>query len=171
MNLLKQKHLSSNTILVNKKKINLVFSLSTSFNPGQFGFLDNTQSIFKSDILSNQLLSKNFFFFFFLIKYLNKKNFNKNILWVKPLKKKSYTFLKSPYRHKLARHQIKLFRYDIFFKMIFFLKEIPIFKNIYSLKNFVFLNKKYFIFIESNMVFQSKINFNFFIILSNFFCI
>jgi len=97
----------------------------------------NSLNLFKSN--KNQIFCRNLFLFLILIKYKNKNLLDKSTVFIKPYKKKIYTILRAPYRHKLSRHQLVLNRYNIIssIKMktnnIFFAKN---FKNVLEIFNF-----------------------------------
>lgn len=134
--------------------------LITNFKPN---FLLSFNKIDFLKIKTNQIFCKNFFLFLLLLKY--KVNFfSKSTIFVKPYKKKIFTILKSPYRHKLARHQISLKRYEIKSTIKFKMIDSPKFKNFSSIIIFFKNVNKYLNWFESNIIFvhKSKINFNFF---------
>ena len=136
-------------------KNNLIVSIKyiTNFNPIFYKNLEKFNFINK-----NKIYCKNFFLFLFLLKYLNNLKFCKNIkLFIKPIKKFYYNILKAPYKNKLSKHQIGIFRYNINLKLIFFSKILILntFKHI-----FLYLNKlKFFFFIiDSNFLYKHKLN-------------
>ena len=71
----------------------------------------NKLTFFKKN--KKQIYCKNFFLFLLLLKYKKNSIFSKSTIFIKPYKKKIYTILRSPYRHKLTRHQLVLNRYEI----------------------------------------------------------
>lgn len=111
--------------------------------------------------LVNQIYCKNFFIFILLIKYKNNFFFNKSSVFIKKFKKKIYTILRSPYRHKLARHQISLNRYEVNSSIkikldkYFLIKKwnflLSIFKFIKSFNNIF----------ESNLIYTNSIKIKF----------
>lgn len=110
----------------------------TNFKPQIFSNFNKIE-FFKKN--KNQIFCKNFFMFLLLLKYKNNIFFQKSSIFIKPSKRKVYTILRSPYRHKLARHQISLKRYEIKSTI-----KMQIHKNI-NIKNF---NQLKLIFIEFN---------------------
>lgn len=111
----------------------------------------------------NKIFCRNFFLFLFLLKYINNVyNFNNIKLFIKPFKKKLNTILRAPYRYKLTRHQISLFRYNINIK-IYFPFNLIFFKKLFFLKIFIKKFNFLFIFLENNLIFNHKIKlfFNF----------
>lgn len=132
--------------------------LTTNFKPKHINNFNNL-NFFKKN--KNQIFCRNLFLFLLLIKY--KKNFffdNSSIL-IKPYKRKIYTILRSPYRHKLARHQLVLNRYYITSSIR--LKNNNIFKttnfkNIIKLFNFF---KTFNFWFESNIISNYKIKFSY----------
>ena len=133
--------------------------LITNFKPQ---FLENFNKLDFLKKKTNQKFCKNFFLFLLLLKYKN-SFFYKSTIHIKPFKKKIYTILRSPYRHKLARHQISLNRYEVKSCISIKIKKNIIFKNFNSFFVFLKLIKKYFNWFESNLIFvhKSKLSFNF----------
>lgn len=117
------------------KKVTVSNLFVTNFKP---------KTNFKSFILNkskkqNRIFSKNFFLFLLLIKFNNKTRINKMSLFVKKCKKNVYTTIRSPYRHKLARHQLSMQRYCICTTIFFKLKKSPFFLNF---NNFLYFYTK-----------------------------
>jgi hypothetical protein len=119
----------------------------------------NSLNLFKSN--KNQIFCRNLFLFLILIKYKNKNLLDKSTVFIKPYKKKIYTILRAPYRHKLSRHQLVLNRYNIIssIKMktnnIFFAKN---FKNVLEIFNFF---KTFNMWFESNIIYNHRIKFSY----------
>lgn len=97
----------------------------------------------------------------FLLKFYN-KNFNKNNnikinIIIKPKKQKTFTLLRAPFRHKLAKNQIGFFYYNFFLKLnlkknnLIDTSTIKDF-NVFFLKLIKFSNL-----FESNICFQKSI--------------
>lgn len=95
-----------------------------------------------------------------LLKYKN-NFFYKSTVFVKPTKRKVYTILRSPYRHKLARHQLTLIRYNINFSLKIKVETVTQCNNLNNLKNILNSLKKLNSWFESNIVYNHKINFSF----------
>lgn len=77
--------------------------------------------------------------FLILIKYKKLNFFKKSTIFIKPYKRKIYTILRAPYRHKLARHQLVLNRYNIVSSIKIEIKnhfKINNFKNTVKIFNF-----------------------------------
>jgi len=136
----------------------------SNFNPNFFKNFNNFKNKNKKKIIC-----RNFFLFLFLLNFMKNFLFCKNIkLFIKPKKKSFVNILKAPYKNKLSKNQIGLFRYFIIFKLTIFI-------NIYNFNNFnqlfLFLKKfiLFFKFFETNIVYNYKLNFNFDFILNNYF--
>ena len=114
--------------------------LTTNFKPQ---FLKNFKKIQFFDKKRVQIFTKNFFLFLLILKYKNSV-FSNSTIFIKPFKKKIYTILRSPYRHKLTRHQISLNRYEIRSSIKFKVSKKIIFKNFKSIIN-LFNNLKRYI--------------------------
>ncbi len=90
----------------------------------------------------NVLINVEIFVFFTALKmFLNKKtnknlNFKKIFFLVRPFKKKTVTYLRAPYRYKLARNQVTFSRYYITCQLVFYNKNILEFKNVYSITQY-----------------------------------
>ena len=153
-----------------KNTNNLCLNLTylTNFKPN-FSKSFYKLNFFKSN---KKIFCRNFFLFLFLLKYINNFFLCKNIkFFVKPLKKNFNNILRAPYKNKLSRHQISIFRYIINIKFLFSI-NIFIFKKL----NFLFIFLKNFLiffnFLETNVIYKNKLklffnfklknNFNFF---------
>ena len=145
-------------------KIYVNINYLSNFNPNFFKNFNKFKNKNKKKIIC-----RNFFLFLFLLNYLNNFLICKNIkLFIKPKKKNFINVLRAPYKNKLSKHQIGLFRYFINFKLIIYI-------NIYTFITyndfFIFLKKfkLFFKFFETNITHSYKIiifyNFN----LKNFF--
>jgi hypothetical protein len=96
---------------LNQNKIIFSISYITNFKPSIINEFNNLKLFkFKN---KNRIICRNFFLFLLLLKYLKKKNHFNNTLFIKPFKKKLYTILRAPYRHKLTRHQFSIDRFKI----------------------------------------------------------
>lgn len=90
----------------------------------------------------NKIISKNFILFIFFLKNSFKK---KNVsLFIKPYKHSNLTILRSPYRHKLTRHQLTFNRFYLDVNLTFPLKNFlnvdsnnEIFNIVNDLNNFL----------------------------------
>ena len=128
-------------------------NLTTNFKPKHINHFNNL-NFFKQT--KNQIFCKNLFMFLVLIKYKNKNFFKKSTIFIKPYKKKIYTILRSPYRHKLARHQIVLNRYNIISAIHIKTKKSFLtnnFKNVIKIFNFFKTFNNWF---ESNIAYNYK---------------
>lgn len=133
-------------------------SLSTNFKPSYFNSFDNL-IFFKKK--KNQIFCKNLFMFLILIKYKKTNFFDKSNIFIKPYKRKVYTILRSPYRHKLARHQIVLNRYNILSSIRLKVDKYFVINNFNDVKKIFYFFKKFNNWFESNIIYNYKINFSF----------
>ena len=132
-------------------KTNLITNFKPNYNNS------NIKNIFYKN--NTSIYCKNFFLFLLLIKY--KSNYSGNTflessIFIKPLKRKVYTILRSPYRHKLARHQLSLKRYNIVstIKIPFEITSFNNFTNFITFFNFLI---KFYYSFESNLIFVHKL--------------
>lgn len=93
--------------------------------------------------------------FLILLKF-NKNIFIKSNVHIKKYKKKVYTILRSPYRHKLARHQISLNRYNINFSTSIKIKNDLKIKNFNNLIKLLKFLKNFNNFFESNLIYTTN---------------
>lgn len=114
----------------------------------------NNVNFFKKN--KQQIFCRNLFLFLILIKYKNRNLFNKSSIFIKPYKKKIYTILRAPYRHKLSRHQIVLNRYNIVSSLRLKTIKIPSAKNFSNVVYFYNFFKKFNIWFESNIIYNYK---------------
>jgi hypothetical protein len=89
-------------------KISFSINYVTNFKPSK-NFNEN-YTFYKNK--NNIILCKHFIIFFYLIRFVLRKNSNV-VIFFKPKKSKIETLLRPPYRHKISRHQITLSRYFI----------------------------------------------------------
>ena len=124
-------------------------NLITNFKPS---FLQNSNNtdIFKKN--NKQKYCKNFLIYILLFKY-KLKIFKKSSIFVKKYKRNVYTILRSPYRHKLARHQFFLKRYFINFSIVIKLNKFIELTNFNKLIDLIVFVKKYNNLFESNIIF------------------
>ncbi len=142
----------------NFNKIKFSLNFITNFKPNKINFKNKENFIFTNKN-KNKIINKNFFYFISSIKFFQQQNnFKKCSVFIKKYKKKVLTILRAPYRHKLSRHQLVLERFFINqhleYKLI---SNIHIHKNnelLTLIKNF----KKFYLFFETNLVYQHKIN-------------
>lgn len=112
-----------------------------------------------------------FFFtlnFLFLKNYKNSFYLKKLIFFFKPKKNKIITYLRAPYRYKLAKNQIKFNRFFINVKFIFNFKLL----NCTNFNTIFFLKKKiksYLINSSSNLSNLTFFKFNFYLNFINYF--
>lgn len=111
---------------------------------------------FKNGSLKNKniyLINSDFFIFFITLNFYLKKKigdssdflFKKLIFYIRPLKKKTITYLKAPYRYKLARNQVTFSRYFVTCQIIICSKLHKQFKNTSTC---MIYNKKFINFIK-----------------------
>lgn len=100
---------------LSNNSININISYLTNFKPTSFLYFSNIK-LFKNKN-NNKIVSRNFFLFLVLIKYMKTSSYNLNYLntsiFIKPHYKKFITLLRAPYRHKLSRHQFMFSRYYV----------------------------------------------------------
>lgn len=117
---------------------------------------------------TNQKFCKNFLLYLLLFKYKN-KFFKKSNIFIKKYKKNVFTILRSPYRHKLARHQIFLKRYKIKFTILIKLKKDVKIVNFNKLLKLVVFLKKFNNVFESNLIYINNVKINIPLKYNNFF--
>lgn len=116
----------------------------------------NINKIKKND---KQIYCKNFLMYLILLKYKN-NIFIKSNIHIKKYKKKIYTILRSPYRHKLARHQIALNRYNINFSTYIKINSDLKIKNFKKLLSFLKILKNFSNLFESNLIYTTNMFFS-----------
>lgn len=146
---------------MNNIKISL--SYTTNFKPSDF-LNFNSLILFKPSVVkkNNKIISRNFFLFFLLLKYINIKNLS-NIntsVFVKPFFKKLFVVLRAPYRYKLSRHQFVLSRYFIVCT-INLKSKTAVLNNYNNFVEFINFSKKFSVWFESNLVYQHRFKFVF----------
>ena len=128
---------------MNNKNVKISISYITNFKPANFLNFNNLQ-LFKNKN-KNKIISRNFFLFLLLLKYVNTdKTLLNTSVFVKPFFKKFITVLRAPYRHKLSRHQFILSRYSLLFTINLNFKKI-LFKNISEIIFFFKNTKKFYV--------------------------
>ena len=140
-------------------KVSIKHTYITNFRP---------KSSFKNIPLNKKkrdnliLYCKNFFIFLLLLKNNNDTNFVKTNFFIKKNNQNTVNSLRAPYRHKLARHQFTITRYQINTQSIFLLdQKIKFFKQEeinFFCKNALKLKTLF----ETNIVYQHKISITFF---------
>jgi hypothetical protein len=135
--------------------------LTTNFKPSSIKSFNNL-TFFKKN--KNQIYCRNLFMFLILLKYKNKNFFHKSTVFIKPYKKKIYTILRAPYRHKLSRHQITLNRYNIISSIKIKTEKIFNLKKFEEIKKVFYFFKKFNFWFESNIIYNHriKISYNFY---------
>lgn len=140
-----KKYEKNNSIFV---KTNLI----SNFKPSLLLKLNNLQKFRKN----HQIYCKNFFIYILLLKYKNNL-FKKSNLFIKKYIKKTYTILRSPYRHKLARHQLHLNRYFIKNVLEVSLKLPVYFKSWFKILIYLNFFKNINKIFESNLIYVNNI--------------
>ena len=145
-------------------KITFNVNYITNFKP-DFTNVSNNSDLFKF-YNKDRIISRNFFLFMSSMKFFNQKSiFNKSNIFVKKFKKNVQTILRSPYRHKLTRHQLIINRYSVIQKFEYILKNDININKISDLSYLIKTVKKLYIWFESNIVHHHKVmfffNFNF----------
>jgi hypothetical protein len=105
----------------------------------------------------NKIICKNYIVFVLFL-----KNFFKNkkiTFFMKPVTKSNITLLRSPYRHKLTRHQITLNRFLFDLKLCFPLKKSIEIENASEIGNMVKDLNTFITSFETNICNQHKIKF------------
>lgn len=131
----------------------------TNFKPNIIND-SNNMSYFKNK-KKNHKYCKLFLIYIILFKYKNSIFFKKSNVFVKKFKKNVFTVLRSPYRHKLARHQIFLNRYKINFSLKIPLKKKLICNNFYEVLKILYFFKKIDGVFESNLIYISNLKLSF----------
>lgn len=146
---------------MNNKKIKVSMSYITNFKPSDFSNFKKIK-LFNNN-KNKKIISRNFFLFLLLLKYSGNKNLFNTSIFVKPFYKKFITLLRAPYRHKLSRHQFILSRYSVLYTLNINTTNIFI-SNIFEIVFLLKKIKKFYIWFESNIVYQhqSKIFINFY---------
>jgi hypothetical protein len=112
---------------------------------------------------------KNFLIFMYLMNYFHKKNNYKLVtIFVKPKKSSLLTILRSPYRHKITRHQLTFCRYYILLT-ISLDRYCRNFNNFFEIINFYNEINRYLIFVETNVITQHQFKIQLFFKLKNYF--
>jgi hypothetical protein len=128
---------------LNKKKLRISISYITNFKPAYFLNFNKLQ-LFKSN-KNKKIISRNFFLFLLLLKYVDKNNNLLNTsIFVKPFFKKLLTVLRAPYRHKLSRHQFVLNRFSVLYTIKVDLNKIT-FNNGHEIELFLNRIKKFYV--------------------------
>lgn len=145
-----------------KNKIKFSISYTTNFKPSDFLHFNNFRFLKSKN--RNKIVAKNFFLFLILLKYNKLNSNNTTSIFVKPNYKKFITLLRAPYRYKLARHQFIFSRYYVLLTIKSNVNTLHI-VNVNDLITFIKLLKTFYIWFESNIVYQHqvKLYFNFFI--------
>lgn len=136
-------------------------SYITNFKPSDFSNFKNFKILKNNN--NNKIISRNFFLFLLLLKYSNVDDKLNVSIFIKPFFKKFITVLRAPYRHKLSRHQFIMSRYYVLYSINMNINYIII-KNIFEITYLLKKIKHFYIWFESNIVYQHqvKIFFNFF---------
>lgn len=152
--------------------INIILSFLTNFRPANFAQLGGIN--FLKIRKNSKIILRNFFLFIILLKYLNhnkNKNFINQTVWVKPTRKKLITILKAPYKNKLARNQLLLKRFFIFYRVKLTLVERIQLKSFNKIIELIHFFKKFNFFLESSLIYQYKTKVNFSFYYNDFFII
>lgn len=113
---------------------------------------------------NNHILCRNLFLFLLYLKYcLKKKKFNYLSIFIQPCTQHRETILRAPYRYKLGRYQLGLSRYVISCSFSFTNYEIFNIKNINNISLINNICKKFYPWLESNICFQHKTRYSYYI--------
>lgn len=132
--------------------IKMSISYITNFQPLLLNNFSNINLFTNRN--KTKLISKNFILFLLLLKS-HKKGLDIKF-FIKPKYKKFITLLRAPYRYKLSRHQFLIKRYYITMSLKIKSKKI----NLTHYKDVLFLIqffKKFYVWFESNIVFQHQV--------------
>ena len=124
----------------------------------------NYLSIYVKLRSNNYILCRNFFLFLLYLKYcLKKKKFNNLSIFIQPYKEHKETILRAPYRYKLGRYQLGINRYIITCSFSFINYDLFRITNINQLILFNNLCKNFYPWLESNICFQHKVYYSYYI--------
>lgn len=145
-------------------KINISINYITNFKPSKnfsegYTFLKNKNNI---------ILCKHFIVFFYLMKFILKKNSSLRIFF-KPRRRKIETLLRPPYRHKISRHQITLSRYLLVVSFYTKLNNAVCLSNNNQLFFIISEISKSFNFFETNICYTNSIKIKIPFYFNNFF--
>lgn len=141
-----------------KTKINITNTYITNYKPKSN--LTSLKFLYTSINNKNTIHCRNFFLFLLLLKHTNSLN-TKSKFFIKPYSRNVFTFLRSPYRHKLARHQVCIQRYEIHSSIVFYLNKKIIFEKLEDFFLFFSTFKSISGWFETNIIYQHKIKANF----------
>lgn len=157
-----------------KNKLKLTYKFITNFPPlSAKSYTSKIYLKFMQKIILNNLqwritkqFCKNFFLFLCILQYKFRTtkvvgNFSAkpNItIFILPQQKTSITLLKAPFVNKLAKKHFCLHRYYFIVSIEFFLNENVLFNNSSQLSTFLITLLKSFLFFESNICYNYKIN-------------
>jgi hypothetical protein len=145
----------------NKKKAIFSINYITNFKPNFTQF--NEKSVIFNSQNNNKIVNRSFFLFLMSIKFLKKKNnFSKNTIFVKKQIKHVQTILRPPYRFKLSRHQLILNRYYLIHHIEYCFYNYIYLNNFFELIDFIKNLRFFYLWFESNIVFQYKVLFYFY---------
>lgn len=163
----------------NKENKNFIYvktNLITNFKPNtliffkQLEFFKNEENLNNKYKNTNRIYCKNFLLFILLLKYNNNFIYENSSIHIKKFKKKVFTILKSPYRHKLARHQISINRYEICSSICIPLNSQIVFFNWDKFFKFFNYIKTFNNIFESNIIYINSIKIKFYFKYKNNFC-
>ena len=130
----------------------------TNFKPNVISEFYNINNLKRNN--NNRLLCKNFLTYLLMIKFKNSNILSYSSLYVKKIKRKTYTILRSPYRHKLARNQFVISRYIIKSKITLnklTVSKIINFSSVIKIINYIMQFNKVF---ESNLIYIHSYSFS-----------
>lgn len=159
--------------MLEKNKLFFSISYICNFKPQLLNITNNNSlSIYVKLRLNNHILCRNFFLFLLYLKYCFKKKFFSNLsIFIKPVKTHRETILRAPYRYKLGRYQLGISRYSILCTFNFLNFKVLNFKSTSDIFFFTLLLKKFYPWIESNICFQHKVFYSFWVYYANNFLI
>lgn len=152
----------------------MLFNLNyiCNFKPQLITLNNNALNMYVRLRKNNHILCRNLFLFLLYLKYCYKNKIFSNLsIFIKPKKNHRETILRAPYRYKLGRYQLGLSRYLILCSFSFKKFDIISVSNLNHILIFNSICKKFYPWLESNICFQHKVTYSFYIIYSNNFLI
>lgn len=145
-------------------KISFSIHYVTNFKPSRN--FNDSYSFFNNK--NNIVLCKHFIVFFYLIKFILKKNTSVKIFF-KPTRNKIETILRPPYRHKISRHQITLSRYFLTVSFFTKLNKHIVVSNTTQIITLTNEITKHFSFFETNICYTHSVRVRISFLYNNFF--
>jgi len=122
--------------------------------------LDKTSAILKQKNKNNKVVCKNLIIMFLFLKYFSKVTNASSFVF--PKKSSNLTILRSPYRHKLTRHQLTFSRFFIVLNLKIVLKNRLNAHNTFVIQHTIDKIQTYLSFFETNICNQHRLKLMFF---------